>query len=254
MRQLQPKLSVLIITLNEERLLDTVLESVAWADEIVIVDSGSSDRTEEIARRYTSHFYPLPYRGQGRMRQASYERSSGEWILYIDADEIVTPELRASIEAAIARPEGNAGFRMELHTLFLGAWFGSRGWRKEWKTRLFRRSQGRFDDRPVHEGAEVDGPIGTLDGVLHHHPYRDLDHAVAKMNRYSTAGAELLHSRGRSATLPGAVARGALRFGRDLLFGGDFLYGYAGLVRSSLMGYYTLLKYAKTAELRRGSG
>lgn len=237
-----------MITLNEERLLGDVLESVSWADEIVIVDSGSTDATEAIAREYTDDFHVLPYRGHGRMRQTSYERSSGEWILYVDADEIVTPGLRRAIQSAVADPGGHAGFRMELHTRFLGRWFGSRGWRKEWKTRLFRRDSGRFDARPIHEGAEIDGSIGTLAGVLRHHPYRDLEHAVEKMNRYSTAAAEMLRSQGKRSSAAGALARGSTRFLRDYFLGGDFLYGRAGLVRSSVMGYYTMLKYAKTGE------
>lgn len=246
-----PTLSVLIITLNEERLLGEVLESVKWAEQIVVIDSGSTDATEEIARQYTDAFHVLPYDGHGRMRQASFTRSNGDWILYVDADEIVTPELRDSIQAAIADPGDHAGFRMKLHTRFLGRWFGSRGWRREWKTRLFRRERGRFDARPIHEGAEINGAIGTLDGVIHHHPYRDLEHAVAKMNRYSTAGAELLRNQGKRSSAIGAVARGSSRFLRDYLVGGDFLYGGAGLVRSSLMGYYTMLKYTKIGERTR---
>ncbi|MQA92084.1 MAG: glycosyltransferase [Gemmatimonas sp.] len=244
----RPTISVLVITLNEERMLDRVLESVRWADEIVIVDSGSTDRTEEIARRYTSHFYVLPYEGHGIQRQRTYELSTGGWILYIDADEIVTPALRDSILSSVRGPGGRSGFRMQLHTWFLGRWFGRSGWRKEWKVRLFRRDRGAFDGRAIHEGARVEGPIGTLSGALLHYPYRDLTHAVEKMNRYSTSMVDMRLSSGRTSSAPAAVLRGFGRFFRDYIAGGEFLLGGPGLIRSTLNAYYTFLKYAKLWE------
>lgn len=249
----RPRISVCMITLNGERLLEQVLESVRWADEIVIVDSGSTDRTEEIALRYTPHFHPNPYRGHGLQRQRSLALSSGEWVLYVDADEVVTPRLRRSIEAAVRQPGGAAGFRVQLHTWILGRWFGRRGWRREWKVRLFRRDAGGFDDAPIHEGAIVSGPIGTLSGVLLHYPYRDLAHFIEKMNDYSTGMATRMGARGGSVSAAGAVARGFAHFLRDYLLGGDFLYGGAGLVRSAVGGYYTFLKYAKVWESARGA-
>lgn len=244
----RPRLSVLIITRDAERLLDRVLESVRWADEIVIVDSGSTDETEAIARRHTEKFSFQAYAGHGRQRQRTLELSSGEWILYVDSDEIVTPRLAESIRSAVAAPGNRAGFRVELHTYFAGKWFGKRGWRKEWKLRLFRRGQGYFDDEPIHEGAVVDGPIGALNGQLLHYPYRDLEHLVDKMNRYSTAMAESGRAGERHGTPFGGLLRGMARFFRDYLIGGDFLYGGAGLVRSATAGYYAFLKYAKVWE------
>ncbi len=246
------RLSVLLITLNEERLLGRVLESVRWADEIVIVDSGSTDATEEIARRYTEHFHVREYTGEGEQRRRSLELSSGEWILYVDGDEVVTPELAASIQAAIRDPRGHAGFRMQLHTRFLGQWFGTRGWRREWKTRLFHRERGHFSPVRVHSGSVVDGPVGTLDGALLHYPYRDIDHVIAKLNRYSTMMAASSAERGVGVAAPAALARGSARFLRDYLLGGDFLYGGAGLLRSAINGTYTFLKYAKQWESIRG--
>ncbi len=243
----RPRLSVLMITRNEERMLGTVLESVRWADEIVIIDSGSSDRTEEIARGYTEHFHRSTYEGHGRQRQKSLDASRGEWLLYLDADEVVTPRLADSIRAAVASPTKHAGFRMELHTYFMGQWFGTKGWRKEWKTRLFRRGAGEFEAKPIHEGAIVRGSIGTLEGVLLHYPYRDLEHLVDKINRYSTA-MEASGRTGGAGSAGVAVARGAARFFRDYLLGGDFLYGGAGLVRSATSGCYAFLKYAKAWE------
>jgi glycosyltransferase involved in cell wall biosynthesis len=250
----RPALSVLVITLNEERMLGTVLEGVRWADEIVVLDSGSTDRTEEIARRFTDRFHVHAYEGEGAQRERSLELSSGEWLLYVDADEVVTPELRASIEAALQDPGVHAGFRMQLHTRFLGQWFGRRGWRKEWKVRLFRRGAGHFTPVPVHSGVVVNGPVGTLQGALLHYPYADIAHFVAKMNGYSTRGAADLRTRGRRVSALSASVRGVARFLRDYLFGGDFLYGGAGFVRSSVTGFYTFLKYAKLWEAARTAG
>jgi hypothetical protein len=249
----RPRISVLIITLNEERLLERVLESVRWADEIVIVDSGSTDRTEEIARRFTDHFHFRAYIGEGEQRMRSLELSTGEWVFYIDGDEIVTPQLAASIQRAVAAPGSMAGFRVRLHTWLLGRWFGSRGWRREWKVRLFRRGRGHFAAVEVHSGSVVDGPVGTLKGALLHVPYRDLAHLVEKMNGYSTRMAAQLREKGRRSSPPAALARGVSRFLRDYIGGGDFLYGRAGLVRSVLMGYYTFLKYAKLWEAGRSA-
>jgi glycosyltransferase involved in cell wall biosynthesis len=246
-----PRLSVLIITLNEERLLERVLQSVAWADEIVIVDSGSIDRTEEIARRFTDRFFVRPYPGEGEQRRRSLELSSGEWILYVDGDEIVSPELAAEIRAAVRDPRGRAGFRVRLHTWLFGRWFGTRGWRKEWKVRLFHRDRGHFDPVEIHSGAVVDGAVGTLRGALLHVPYRDLGHFVEKMNSYSSRVAAELHGKGRRSTPTAATFRGLARFLRDLVAGGDFLYGGPGLVRAAVSGYYTYLKYAKLWEMER---
>jgi glycosyltransferase involved in cell wall biosynthesis len=242
------RISVLLITLNEERLLDTVLRSVAWADEIIVLDSGSTDATAEIARRYTTGFHVNPYLGEGDQRRHSLDLSTGDWILYVDGDEVVSPRLRRSIEEAVANPGRNAGFRVQLHTRFLGRWFGTRGWRKEWKIRLFRRDAGHFSPVPVHSGAVVDGPIGTLRGPLLHFPYLDIGHLVTKLNRYSSGLARDMGERGRTTGPVGSVARGVARFLRDFILGGDFLYGGAGLVRSALNGYYAFLKYAKLWE------
>lgn len=246
----RPRLSVLIITLNEERLLEQVLQSVSWADEIVIVDSGSTDRTEAIARQFTNHFHVREYVGEGEQRKRSLDLSTGEWILYIDGDEIVTPELARSIRQVISSSAPAAGYRMQLHTWFFGKWFGKRGWRKEWKVRLFQRSRGHFSPIPVHSGSVVSGEIGTLDGALLHYPYRDLAHFAEKMNRYSSVMAASMTARGRRASAAGALVRGMVHFLRDYLIGGDFLYGEAGLIRSGVNGYYTFLKYAKVWETR----
>ncbi len=249
-----PKVSVLLITLNEERLLAAVLESVAWADEIVIVDSGSVDRTEEIARRYTDNFHHRAYDGEGAQRQHSLDLATGDWVFYVDGDEIVTPTLAASVQRVVAEPGPFVGFRVQLHTFFLGRWFGTRGWRREWKPRLFRRDRGAFRPVPIHSGALIAGRVGKLEGELLHYPFRDLAHVAEKINSYSTRMVEGQEVRRSPLSGAGAVGRGTSRFLRDYLLGGDFLYGSAGLIRSSMSGYSTFLKYAKQWERERAGG
>lgn len=247
----RPSLSVIMITRDEEAALPRALESVRWADEIVIVDSGSTDRTEEIARRYTDRFVFRAWEGYGRQKQHALELATGEWVFVLDADEEVTPGLRRAIEQAIAAPGGFAGFTVELHTAFLGAWFGSRGWRREYKKRLFRRDRARFRDAVIHETVDIDGPVGRLRGVLLHHHYRDLEHEVAKLNRYtSTMAAERLR-RGARAGPVGALLRGTGYFLKSYLVRGGFLYGRAGLVEAVLNGMNGFLKHAKLWELGR---
>jgi glycosyltransferase involved in cell wall biosynthesis len=246
-----PRLSVVLITRDAERLLERVLESVAWAHEIVVVDSGSTDRTEEIVRRFTPHFHRREWRGFGEHKQAALDLATGDWVLSIDSDEVVTPELAASIRRAIAEPGGHAGYRMKLATCFAGVWFGSRGWRADRKLRLFRRDRGRFSQHIVHEGVELEGSVGRLDGLLLHYSYRDIAHYAEKMNLYSDGMSTRRFVAGRRASAPLAVLRGVARFLRDYFFGGDFLYGGAGLVRSTLAGYYSFLTYSKVWERGR---
>ena len=228
-----------------------MLRSVSWADEIVVLDSGSTDATEEIARRHGARFHHRPWDGYGPQKQAALELATGEWVLSIDADEVVSPVLRASIERAIREPGARVGFRMKLVTCFAGTWFGTRGWRADRKLRLFRRGRGWFSQHQVHEGIHVDGHVGWVDGPLLHYSYRDIDHLVDKANGYSSTMAVRRSGEGRRSGATLAVLRGLARFWRDYLFGGDFLYGGAGLVRSTLAGYYAFLTYAKLWERGR---
>jgi glycosyltransferase involved in cell wall biosynthesis len=248
----RPGVSVMMITFNSERLLERVLASVAWADEIVIVDGGSSDGTEEIARRFTDRFEIREFRGFGLQKQSALDLCTGDWVLSIDSDEVVSDTLRRSIERAVTDPGDSVAFRMKLATCFAGVWFGARGWRADRKLRLFRRDRGRFSTHIVHEGIETDGPVGWLDGLLLHYSYSDIEHFAAKMNHYSSSMAIRKMESGDRAGATMAVLRGVLRFWRDWLFGGDFLYGGAGLTRSALAGYYTFLTYAKLWERGRG--
>jgi glycosyltransferase involved in cell wall biosynthesis len=248
-------LSVIMITLDEEEGVGRVLESVAWADEIVVVDSGSTDRTEEIVRRYTSHFHVEAFEGFGRQKQRALELATGEWVLAIDADEVVSPELRGSIERVLAEgggAPGVVGYRVRMATWMHGAWLGTRGWYAEWKLRLFRREGARFVDHLVHEHVKLDGAVERLDGPLLHLHDRGLSHELVRIDRYSTLGARDLHARGRGGGWRDSpFLRGGIHFLQRYFLHNGFLYGRAGLMEAALRGILGFLKYAKLQELRR---
>ena len=150
-------LSVVIITLNEEAKIKDCLESVAWADEIVLVDSFSKDNTVEIARNYTDKIYQREFAGFGDQKNFALSKASGDWILAIDADERVTSELQEEIKRTLSNPGAN-GYYMRVKSYFADKWIKHCGWWPDYHLRLFRRDYGRFSDRLVHEGIQVDGP------------------------------------------------------------------------------------------------
>lgn len=253
MDDIRPGISATVITLNAEALLARTLDSLGWVDEIVVVDSGSTDRTEEIARDHGARFLVREWPGYGVQKQRAVDAASREWILSVDADEEVTPELAESIRRAVSDPGNRAAFRMVRHTRFLGSWLGSRGWWREWKLRLFHRDRGRFDEAPVHEGVRVRGPVGELDGVLLHRPWRSVAHRLEKYNRYSTLEARIDRMSGR----PCGGVRPLLSSGRWFLKvwlkRGGFLHGRAGLLDAGIIAAYQFQRAAKVVEMERRS-
>lgn len=245
-------LSVILITWNEEERLARTLDSVAWADEIVVVDSESTDGTASVARRYTDRFFVRPWEGFGRQKQRALELARGDWVLSIDADEVVSAELAGAIERVLAEPGEEVGYWIHFHTWMLGRWFGSRGWWREWKLRLSRRDRTRFENPLVHERIEVDGPTGRLPGPLLHYHDRGLHHELDRINRYSTLAARQLHREGRGGGGVLAPLLRALTYtGQRYFLQGGFLYGRAGVVDACLRGTYGFLKYAKHWDLGR---
>lgn len=244
----RPRISAALITLDAERTLGRSLESVSWADEIVVVDSGSTDATERIARAHGARFLPRDWPGYGRQKQRAVEATRCEWILSIDADEVVSPELAASIRRAIRAPEGRVAFRVPCHTRFMGAWLGGRGWWTDWKLRLFRAGRGRFNDARIHEGVTVDGPVGFLSGPLYHDPWRDVEHRLRKENRYSSLSAERDHRHGRRAGPLRPFARGLGWFLKEYVVRGGFLHGEAGFLHAGLTGVYAFHRWVKVLE------
>ncbi len=245
----RPTLSAVLITRNEEANLPACLESLhGLADEIVVVDSESEDRTAAIARAAGARVARERFDGFGRAKQRALEMATGEWVLSIDADERVTPLLAGEIGRAVAAPAGPSGFLVRRDVFFVGRRLRFGGMGNDWVLRLFRRNGARFSPDPVHEHVEIGPPgaaVGKLHGTLEHHAYRTLAEHVAKMNRYTDIQATVKRSRGTHyrawmwLRLPWEVfARCVLRLG--------ILDGTAGVIFATMSAYSSWLKYAKT--------
>jgi glycosyltransferase involved in cell wall biosynthesis len=256
-------LSVAIITLNEEANLARTLASVQFADEIIIIDSGSTDRTAEIAQSFHAKVFTEPWKGFAAQKNSAIDRCSSTWVLSIDADEELTPELqtelRQLLQSNITTPEA---YRIPRRNLFLNRPINHGGYYPDLKLRLFRRSDPtapspiRFSERAVHETIHPTGPVGRLHSDLIHHAYPTLETYIEHMNRYSTLGAQLLVARGRSSRNPLAFCTNvflipALTFLWNYVFRLGFLDGREGLLLHLYHSAYVSWKYAKAWNLAR---
>jgi glycosyltransferase involved in cell wall biosynthesis len=241
-------LSVIVIARDEARVIERCLASVAWADEIIMLDAASTDGTPEIARRLKAKVTVTPdWPGFGPQKNRALELASGDWVLSLDADEWVTPELRAEIEQVLKAPGASAAFRLPRLSSYCGRFMRHSGWWPDYVTRLFRRGAARFSADLVHERLLVDGTVGTLRASLMHEAIVDLDDALNKMNAYSTAGAMMQAERGKTGSLTRAVLHGAWTFVRTYVLRRGFLDGRAGFmlaVSNAEGAYYRYLKLA----------
>jgi glycosyltransferase involved in cell wall biosynthesis len=243
--------SILVITRNEEANIAECLASAAWAREIVVVDAESTDRTVELARASNAKVFVEPWRGYAGAKQFALDRCSEPWVLWLDADERVTPELAEEIATAVVKDEPLAAYRMGRRAYFLGKWIRHCGWYPAPVARLFRRDRARFGEERVHESLRVDGPIGRLRSDLLHFTDRTLDGYFEKFNRYTTLAAEDLASRGERASMSDLLLRAPFTFFRMYVLQLGVLDGYHGFLVSALSAAYVLVKYAKLRELAR---
>lgn len=244
------KITVTIITLNEEANIRDCLESVQWADEVIISDSGSSDRTAEICSAFGARVFRDEWLGFGRQKNLCQERAANPWILNIDADERVTPELREEILRAVK--EGNKhGYYIPRKNYFGETWIRHCGWYPDYNLRLYRKTSGRFSEASVHESVAVNGETGYLKSPLVHRTYRDVPDFLKRMQRYSTLAAVDMQKAGRRASFSDLTLRPLFTFFKMYVLKGGFLDGMAGLALSSLYACYTVAKYAKLWELTR---
>jgi len=240
-----PSVSVAIIARNEAHAIAACLRSVAWANEIVVLDSGSTDDTVAICRALGATVESTDWPGFGPQKNRAIERCSGDWILSLDADEQVSGELRAEIERAIAASGDDVGFRMPRLSSYLGRPMRHSGWWPDHVTRLFRRGQARFSDDPVHERLIVNGPVGTLRHPLIHEAFVDLEEVLDKINRYSSAGAVRMHTAGRRASLSSALGHSAWAFLRTYFLRAGFLDGREGFMLAVSNAEGTYYRYLK---------
>lgn len=248
----RPRLSVALICRDEARILDRTLAAAAFADEIVVVDSGSTDGTVEIARRHTPHVVHQPWLGYAAQKNLAIERTTGEWVLSLDADEIVEPDLAEEIRQIVADPAALPAYRIPRKLVFLGRVIRHGGWYPDLNLRLFRRRAGRFEARQVHEAIRVDGPVGRTRGALRHESHPSLEAYLDTMNRYSSLAVEEMVERGgiRSSRVSGPALLGrplGTFLYRYVLLAG-FLDGRPGLVLNLMHAGYVLAKYAKAYE------
>ncbi len=249
-------LSVSIITRNEEANLARTLGSVAWADEIVVVDSGSNDRTEEIARNFRSHFFEEEWKGFAAQKNSALEKCTCDWVLSLDADEALSDELAKELWELLAATPPFDGYVLPRRNLFLGRWIRFGGFYPDPKLRLFRRGAAEFEARPVHETVHYEGKAGRLKGDMVHNAYPTLSEYIAHMDRYSTLGAEQAISAGRRVRslpvfLTNVLVNPATTFIYNYFFRLGFLDGREGLLLHLYHSVYVSWKYAKAWEQTR---
>jgi len=244
------KVSVAIITRDAAGPLARCLASLAFADEIVVLDQGSADDTAAVCARFGAALHQTEFAGFGTTKQRAVELCRNRWVLNVDTDEEVSPELAAAVTALPEAPAAPA-FAVNRLSRFLGRWIRHCGWHPEHVVRLFDRERARFDDKQVHESVVFPGEAVRLPGLLLHHTYETMEQYVAKLNRYTTLAAEDLHRRGRRATPLQAVVRGEAAFWRMWLLQGGFLDGWAGAVLCRASAFYVLTKYVKLWRMER---
>lgn len=236
--------TVVIPTLNEAPRLRATLSELCWADEVIVVDGGSTDGTATIARSTGARVLTVPGPTIGAQRNAGSAAARNQWVLALDADEQVTPELRESLARLSSSPRpGHVAYRVRSRNWHLGQEMRHGPWAHDWKVRVFTRDQ-RFTNDRVHERLADVETVGALDGTLLHHPYRDLAHQIDKIVKYAQWAAADLRARGRRTHVSDLIVRPAWRFGRDYLLMGGWRDGTAGLITAGVSAFSVFLKYA----------
>lgn len=246
-----PSISVVLISLNAQAHLAECLRSVMWADEIVVLDSGSTDATAAICAEAGARFsVSADWPGFGPQKNRAVALARGDWIFSLDTDEVCTEELHAAIAAAV-RSGAFAAYEMPRRSSFCGHFMRHGGWWPDRVTRLFRRGTARFSDARVHESLVVEGAVGRLDTPLIHYTYDNMQQALDKAERYATAGAQQAFEAGKRASPLTAALRGAWAFARTYVIRLGFLDGAPGFALARYNARTTYLRYLKLWELGR---
>lgn len=247
------KVTATVITRNEADHIAAALQSVSWADEVVVVDSGSTDDTVAIARQHAARVEVRDWPGYSAQKNYAAEIAANDWILSIDADERVPPELGAEIRALLAGGPAARGYRIPRVAWYLGRWIRSTDWYPDYQLRLYDRRAGKWNGRRVHESVELQGTPGQLRHELQHYAYRDLSHHLATIDRYTTLAAEQWFAEGRTTNGIELLVHPRLAFIRNYFLRGGIRDGEPGLLVSKLNSYYVFLKLAKLWELQHTS-
>lgn len=242
-------ISVVIVTKNEQRNIERALESIKDAAEIIVIDSFSADNTPEICRRYTEKFFQKEWQGYARQKQDGIDLAANEWVLVLDADEFVAPELKEEILKTIH--EGRyAGAYVPRKNFFAGKWIKHGGWWPDYTLRLFKKTSGRMEQRAVHEKVVVNGKTAYLKSPINHYTYNSISEFVDKNNIYSTLAAEELEKDNVSPNILDLTIRPCFTFVKMFFLKLGFMDGIHGLILALLYSYYTFLKYSKVYENR----
>jgi glycosyltransferase involved in cell wall biosynthesis len=251
--QIMQKISAYILTYNEAEKIEAAVSSVLWADEVVVVDSFSTDRTAEIARSFGARVVDLPFNGFGDLRNRAIEACKFDWIFSLDADERCTEAVRDEILALLAGSPGHEIYMVPRRSYMMGRWIRGSGWYPNFRQpQLFRKGSIRYTLEPVHEGFEVLGErsVGTLQNAIWQFPFRNLEEVINKMNRYSTLGVPKLAN--KRVSMASAFGHGAWSFIKHYIFKLGFIDGWAGFVIAFGNFEGTFYRYAKRYEETQG--
>jgi glycosyltransferase involved in cell wall biosynthesis len=246
------KITATVITLNEEHNIAAALESLSWADEIIVVDSESSDRTVEIARRFTDRVSVKPWPGYSAQKNFASEQASNDWIFSLDADERVSKELACEIEQLKRGAEPDAAaFQMLRLTFYLGRWIKHSGWHPDYKVRLYDRKRARWRGDFVHETLEANGVVERLRGEILHYTVRNASEHHLRMDRYTRLAAQQSYSQGKRASIVKLFLSPVVVFLRSYVLKLGLLDGVPGLAIAGFAAHYEFLKNLKLWEMRR---
>ncbi len=242
-------LSVAIITYNEENNIRDALESVKWADEIVVVDSLSTDNTLEICKEYTDKITSAEWSGFSNQKNRAIKLTTQPWVLVLDADERVSDDLKAEIVRTITDPDSVDGYFISRKNYFAEKWIRHGGWWPDFTLRLFKRERGAFEEREVHEAIKVDGETENLENPILHYTYKSIDDFFVRMEKYSGLAAKELNKSGRKVSLLDLIFRPPATFIRMYFIRLGILDGYYGIILAYLYSVYTYKKYSKFMKL-----
>ena len=240
-----PTISAMVNTYNEEKNIADCLESLAWVDELVVVDSGSTDLTMEIARSYAHKVISVSPGNFSDIRNEGLKHLTGEWVIVIDADERVTEELQREIKNSIAAESKQVGFQIPRKNFFMRQWIKYCGWYPDYVLRLFRNSREHVFSGLVHEAVLLKGEIGIMEQPLIHYTYNGLEQYLNKFNRYTTLSAEMICNKGRKINLTHLIIRPPLEFIKMFFLKRGFLDGLYGFIISYMSSMYVFVKFAK---------
>lgn len=240
------KLSVTIICKNEARNIRACLESVKWADEIVVLDSGSTDDTLDIVKEYTDKIIQTDWPGFGVQKNRALDNTIHDWVLSIDADERISPDLQLSIQAILKQnPADISAYKILRRSSYCGRYLKHGNWKKDYCVRLFKKNKARFKEVPVHENLIVQGDIQKIEGLMIHESFRTLEEVIAKMNHYSSLSSEERFNKGQRGSLGKAIRHSLWNFFYGYVFRLGFLDGREGLMLAISNSEGTFYRYVK---------